>query len=144
MDGMSGMHHHGGGGLGPFSLSSVLTWSPDWPFLLGCLLMLAAYGVGVVRLLRRGDKWPIGRAVAWTAGVLTMIGITCSGLNDYGMVLFSAHMIQHMALSMLVPILLLLGAPITLALRALRPAGKGRPAARASCWWRCCTAGTSR
>ncbi len=127
MDGMSGMHHHGGGALGPFSLSSVLTWSPDWAFLLGCLLMLALYGAGVVRLARRGDRWPVGRTAAWVAGVLTMVFVTCSGLNDYGMVLFSAHMIQHMALSMLVPILLLLGAPITLALRSLRPAGKGRP-----------------
>ncbi|MDH6117764.1 putative membrane protein [Kitasatospora sp. GAS204A] len=125
MDGMAGMHH--GNELGPFSLHSVLTWSPDWPFLLGCLLALGLYGAGVVRMARRGDRWPIGRTVAWTLGVLTVVAVTCSGLNDYGMVLFSAHMMQHMVLSMLVPILLLLGAPITLALRALRPAGKGRP-----------------
>ncbi|WP_425556311.1 cytochrome c oxidase assembly protein [Kitasatospora nipponensis] len=119
------MHHHGG--LGPFSLDAVLHWSPDWPFLLGSLLALGLYGAGVARLLRRGDRWPVGRTVAWTLGVLTIVAVTCSGLNDYGMVLFSAHMIQHMVLSMLVPILLLLGAPITLALRSLRPAGKGRP-----------------
>ncbi|MFI9270893.1 cytochrome c oxidase assembly protein [Kitasatospora sp. NPDC052896] len=121
------MHHHGGEGLARFTLSSVLTWSPDWPFLLGCLLALGLYGAGVVRLLRRGDRWPVGRSVAWVAGVASIVFITCSGLNEYGMALFSAHMIQHMALSMLAPILLLLGAPITLALRSLRPAGKGRP-----------------
>ncbi|WUS41733.1 cytochrome c oxidase assembly protein [Kitasatospora sp. NBC_01250] len=125
MDGMTGMHHHME--LGPFSLHAVLTWSPDWPFLLGSLLAFGLYLTGVVRLLRRGDRWPIGRLVAFTFGVLTIVAITCSGLNDYGMVLFSAHMIQHMVLSMLSPILLLLGAPITLALRSLRPAGKGRP-----------------
>ncbi|WP_184941959.1 cytochrome c oxidase assembly protein [Kitasatospora kifunensis] len=119
------MHHHGE--LGPFSLHAVLTWSPDWPFLLGSLLAFGLYVAGVVRLARRGDRWPIGRMVAFTFGVLTIVAITCSGLNDYGMALFSAHMIQHMVLSMLSPILLLLGAPITLALRALRPAGKGRP-----------------
>ncbi|MFD8702402.1 cytochrome c oxidase assembly protein [Kitasatospora sp. NPDC059648] len=122
------MHHHGGmTRLGPFSLSHVWTWSPDWVFLLGGLVALALYLVGVVRLYRRGDRWPIGRVVGWVAGVASMLLVTCSGLNDYGMVLFSAHMIQHMVLSMLTPILLLLGAPITLALRALRPAGKGRP-----------------
>ncbi|MGF1428198.1 cytochrome c oxidase assembly protein [Kitasatospora sp. LaBMicrA B282] len=121
------MHHHGGEGLAPFSLHAVLTWSPDWPFLLGCLVALGLYGAGVVRLARRGDRWPVGRSVAWAAGVLTVVAVTCSGLNDYGMALFSAHMIQHMVLSMLAPILLLLGAPITLALRSLRPAGKGRP-----------------
>ncbi|MFJ2191212.1 cytochrome c oxidase assembly protein [Kitasatospora sp. NPDC087861] len=122
------MHHHGGmTQLGPFTLSNVWTWSPDWVFLLGGLVALALYAAAVVRLHRRGDRWPIGRMVGWAAGVGSMILVTCTGLNDYGMVLFSAHMIQHMVLSMLTPILMLLGAPITLALRALRPAGKGRP-----------------
>jgi len=41
--------------------------------------------------------------------------------------MFSVHMAEHMILSMLVPILLVLGAPVTLALRALSPAGRGRP-----------------
>ncbi|WP_395298474.1 cytochrome c oxidase assembly protein [Kitasatospora hibisci] len=122
------MHHHGGmSQLGPFSLSNVMTWSPDWVFLIGCLVALALYVTGVVRLYRRGDRWPVGRTVGWVAGVGSVILVTCTGLNDYGMVLFSAHMMQHMVLSMLSPILLLLGAPITLALRSLRPAGKGRP-----------------
>ncbi|GAA0659200.1 cytochrome c oxidase assembly protein [Kitasatospora atroaurantiaca] len=125
-DGMAGMHHHGGmGTLGPFTPSSALTWSPDWPFLIGCLVALVLYGAGAVRLWRRGDKWAVGRVIAWVLGLGSITLVTCTGLNDYGMVLFSAHMMQHMVLSMLSPILLLLGAPITLALRALRPAGKG-------------------
>jgi putative copper resistance protein D len=41
--------------------------------------------------------------------------------------MFSVHMGEHMILSMLVPILLVLGAPMTLALRALPPAGRTRP-----------------
>nr|BEK69987.1 cytochrome c oxidase assembly protein [Kitasatospora purpeofusca] len=127
-DGMSGMHHHGGmTELGPFTLSNVLTWSPDWVFLAAALAGLALYLLGVVRLRRRGDNWSVGRTVAWVLGIGSVILVTCTGLNDYGMVLFSAHMIQHMVLSMLSPILLLLGGPITLALRALRPAGRGRP-----------------
>jgi cytochrome c oxidase assembly factor CtaG len=44
--------------------------------------------------------------------------------------MFSVHMVQHMILSMLSPILLLLGAPVTLALRALPAAGKGRTGPR--------------
>ncbi|MFE2347500.1 MULTISPECIES: cytochrome c oxidase assembly protein [Kitasatospora] len=119
------MHHHGGGPLPPFSFSRALEWSPDWPYLVFCLLALGLYLAGAVRLWRRGDKWPVGRVVAWTAGVGTVLLVTNTGLNDYGMVLFSAHMMQHMVLSMLSPILLLLGAPITLSLRALRPARKG-------------------
>ena len=54
----------------------------------------------------------------------------CTRLNDYGMVLFSVHMVQHMIISMLSPILLLLGAPVTLALRALPTAGRGRTGPR--------------
>ncbi|HVI35085.1 MAG TPA: cytochrome c oxidase assembly protein, partial [Gaiellales bacterium] len=47
-----------------------------------------------------------------------------TGLNGYGMVLFGVHMAQHMVLSMISPLLLLCGSPITLALRAL-PRGTG-------------------
>ncbi|WP_099907375.1 cytochrome c oxidase assembly protein [Streptomyces sp. TLI_171] len=119
------MHHHGGGPLPPFTLSRALEWSPDWPYLVLCGLGLGLYLTAAVRLWRRGDKWPVGRVIAWTAGIGTVLLVTNTGLNDYGMVLFSAHMMQHMVLSMLSPILLLLGAPITLALRALRPARKG-------------------
>ncbi len=54
----------------------------------------------------------------------------CTGLNDYGMVMFSVHMVQHMVISMLSPILILMGAPITLALRALPTAGHGRKGPR--------------
>jgi putative copper resistance protein D len=65
--------------------------------------------------------------VAWLAGCAGLLMATSSGLGRYGPAMFSAHMAQHMILGMLVPILLVLGAPITLALRALRPAGRDRP-----------------
>ena len=44
---------------------------------------------------------------------------TTAAPNLYGHVLFSAHMVQHMMLAMVVPLLLVLAAPVTLALRAL-------------------------
>jgi putative membrane protein/putative copper resistance protein D len=114
----------------PFTLGRGLGWSADPFFLVSCLLALALYGWGVVRLVRRGDKWPVGRTVAFTIGVLLVLLVTCTGLNDYGMVMFSVHMVQHMVISMLAPIVLLLGAPITLALRALPTAGRGRKGPR--------------
>ena len=52
---------------------------------------------------------------------------TSSGLGRYMPAMFSVHMAAHMLLSMLIPILLVLGAPTTLALRALPTAGKGNP-----------------
>jgi putative membrane protein len=121
---------HGGHGmrmdLPPFTFGRGMVFSGDDPFfLIGCLLLLALYGWGVLRLRLRGDRWSVGRTAAFVLGVLT-VGVTmCTRLNDYGMVMFSVHMVQHMILSMLSPILLLLGAPVTLALRALPTAERG-------------------
>jgi putative membrane protein len=115
-----------GADLPPLTLGRALAFDPsaNWPFVILCVLMLALYTGGVVRLRRRGDAWPAGRTVAWVLGTVTVLLVTCTRLNAYGMQLLSAHMMQHMVLSMLSPIILLLGAPITLALRAL-PAAKG-------------------
>ncbi|MFI2435267.1 cytochrome c oxidase assembly protein [Streptomyces sp. NPDC018693] len=127
------MDHSGHGmdmELPPFTLGRGLQWSADPFFLVACLLALALYVWGVVRLRRRGDAWPVGRTVAFVGGVLTVGLVMCTKLNDYGMVMFSVHMVQHMVISMLSPILVLLGAPVTLALRALPVAGKGRKGPR--------------
>ncbi|MER5802554.1 cytochrome c oxidase assembly protein [Streptomyces mirabilis] len=116
------MDHSGHGmtmDLPPFTLGRGLEWSADPFFLVACLVGLGLYGWGVVRLARRGDKWSVGRTIAFVFGVLTVMLVMCTKLNDYGMVMFSVHMVQHMVISMLSPILILLGAPITLALRAL-------------------------
>ncbi|MFJ3221873.1 cytochrome c oxidase assembly protein [Streptomyces sp. NPDC086783] len=120
------MDHSGHGmstDLPPFTLGRGLEWSPDPFFLVACLLGLGLYGWGVVRLARRGDTWSPGRTASFVVGVLTVLLMMCTRLNDYGMVMFSVHMVQHMVISMLSPILILLGAPITLALRALPVAG---------------------
>jgi len=127
------MDHSGHGvttDLPPFTLGRGLSWSADPFFLIACLVALALYAWGVLRLARRGDRWPAGRTVTFTAGVLTVALVMCTGLHDYGMVMFSVHMVQHMVVSMLSPILLLLGAPITLVLRALPVAGRGRTGPR--------------
>ncbi|MGW0736419.1 cytochrome c oxidase assembly protein [Streptomyces sp. NPDC002851] len=127
------MDHSGHGmnmDLPPFTLGRGLEPSPDLFFLIGCLMALGLYGWGVLRLVRRGDAWPVGRVVSFVLGVLTIALVMCTKLNDYGMVMFSVHMVQHMVISMLSPILLLLGAPITLALRALPVVGRGHKGPR--------------
>ncbi|MDQ2624101.1 MAG: cytochrome c oxidase assembly protein, partial [Actinomycetota bacterium] len=73
----------------------------------------------VVRLGRRGDSWPPGRTVSWVIGVVVLVWTANGGPAMYGHILFSAHMIQHMVLAMVIPLFLVLGAPITLAMRAL-------------------------
>ncbi|WP_432034873.1 cytochrome c oxidase assembly protein [Streptomyces cucumeris] len=125
---------HGGHGMNmdlpPFTLSRGLEFGGDPVFLVGCVVALGLYGWGAARLWRRGDAWPVGRLVSFALGVLTIAITMCTGLNDYGMVMFSVHMVQHMIISMVSPILLLLGAPVTLALRALPAAGRGRKGPR--------------
>ncbi|MQY10694.1 hypothetical protein SRB5_08070 [Streptomyces sp. RB5] len=120
------MDHHGGHGtdtLPPFTIGRGLEFTGEPFFLIGSILALALYGWGVIRLHRRGDSWPVARTAVFTLGVLTLVAVMCTALNDYGMFMFSVHMVQHMVISMLSPILLLLGAPVTLMLRAL-PTGR--------------------
>ncbi len=89
------------------------------------VLLVAAYLFAVAVMHRRGDRWPLTRTVWWMAGIATLLLMTATGFDGYGMELFSIHMLQHMVVNMLTPILLVLGAPVTLLLRAL-PAAHGR------------------
>jgi cytochrome c oxidase assembly factor CtaG/putative copper export protein len=97
-------------------------WRPDLFFAVLVVVLGGLYIAGVTRLRRRGDQWPMGRTAAWLVGLATIVAVTMTGVATYAPVLFSVHMVQHMTLSMLTPILLVLGAPVTLALRALKPA----------------------
>ncbi|WP_433796443.1 cytochrome c oxidase assembly protein [Actinoplanes sp. CA-252034] len=93
---------------------------PDMFFLTVVVVGILAYLAGVRRMYRAGHGWPVARTVSWIAGMLLLAAITGLGVARYAYVLFSVHMVQHMVLSMAVPILLVGGAPVTLALRALR------------------------
>jgi putative membrane protein len=99
--------------LEPWSVLAVLS-------LVGLLVYLGA----VVRLRRSGVTWPWWRTAAWIGGSGSLFAVTGTWLNGYSMVLFSVHMAQHMVLSLITPLLLLLAAPVTLALRTL-PRGRG-------------------
>lgn len=86
----------------------------------GLLVAAALYGYGVHRLRQRGDHWPVGRTVAFVVGGLGSIAaVTVTGIEAYDDTLLSVHMVQHMVLSMVGPIFLAIGAPVTLALRVL-------------------------
>ena len=112
--------------LPEFTIERALT---DWslaPFgFVVTVWVTGLYVFGVVLLHRRGDRWPVGRTIAFLVGMAVFAFATQSGLAAYDTTLLSAHMVQHMLLSMLVPLSLALGAPVTLALRTLpgRPRG---------------------
>lgn len=106
--------------LPPFDLGAVWTeWSLAPLPLVATVWGIGLYALGVSTLRRRGDAWPVGRSIAWGIGMAAFYFSTSSGLAAYDTVLLSAHMVQHMVLSMLVPLSLALGAPVTLALRTL-------------------------
>lgn len=108
------------GVLQEFTFGRIFTdWSID-PFLFVLGVWAGGlYAFGVWTLRRRGDSWPLGRSLAFAGGMALFFFITQSGLAAYDTVLLSVHMVQHMVLSMLVPLFLALGAPVTLALRTL-------------------------
>ena len=95
------------------------SYEPD-ALMIGLLITaVALYIKGVVVLTRRGDKWPVGRTVSFALGVSAIDFATSGGLGLYAQFSFSYHMIAHMILGMIAPIGIVLGAPITLALRTL-------------------------
>lgn len=113
---------------GPPTVARILfDWRFDLVFGTLSIIFAAVYIAGVLRLRRRGDHWPAGRTTAWLLGCFVLLFATSSGLGRYMPAMFSVHMAAHMLLSMLIPILLVLGAPTTLALRALPTAGRDGP-----------------
>lgn len=104
-----------------FGLGRLFTeWSlAPLPFVI-TVWAVGLYVLAVVTLRRRGDRWPVGRTVSFVVvGMGAFYFATASGLAAYDTTLLSVHMVQHMVLSMLVPLSLALGAPVTLALRTL-------------------------
>lgn len=110
-----------GSNLPEFTFSRVFTaWALDPLLFIGAVWAVGLYVIGVIVLHRRGDHWPVGRSIAFIgAGMGGFLFATSSGVSTYDTTLLSVHMVQHMILSMWVPLFLALGAPVTLALRVL-------------------------
>jgi len=111
------------GTLPEFGWGTVFTQArPELVPLVAILVVAGCYVLGVRQLTARGDAWPMVRSVCFLGGGLGVLAVaTLSGLATYDELLFGAHMIQHMLLTMVAPVFLALGAPVTLALRTLPP-----------------------
>lgn len=110
----------------PLDVYQLITrWTFEPLPIVGIVVVAGLYLWGVQRLGARGDHWPMGRTFAFIGGVAVAAYAVVGGVAAYDGILFSAHMAQHMLLAMVVPVLLALGAPITLALRTVpsRPRG---------------------
>ena len=102
----------GPAGIGPY----LLDWWID-PLLFVLIVAGAVlYGAGVARV----RDWPRRRTAAWAGGLLVLLLASSSGIARYSMVMFSAHAVQHVLVGLVAPLLLLYGAPVRLALGAMR------------------------
>jgi len=101
----------------------IFEYQPDSLTLAILIIGSLLYLKGVRILNRRGDKWPIGRTISFISGILIVNYAVNGAIGVYSHFGFSYHMIEHMILGMIAPIALVLGAPITLALRTL-PMGR--------------------
>ena len=97
----------------------LLAYDADGLMLALLIFAVALYIKGVLILSRRGVKWPVGRTIAFAIGISAVDFATSGGLGVYSRFAFSNHMMAHMVLGMIAPIGIVLGAPITLALRTL-------------------------
>ena len=107
----------------PVHLHQLLTdWQwRFWPADAALALIVAtaaAYLWGVRRLGARGRRWPAWRSASFGAGLVVMLVAVVSGIASYDISVFTVHVIQHLLLMMVVPPLLAMGAPVTLALQA--------------------------
>ncbi|KQR49692.1 copper transporter [Microbacterium sp. Leaf161] len=110
-------------------------WDIDVLWLVAAGFGLFFYLAGVRRLRLRGDRWPIHRTVFWVLGMLMLLWVTGGPINAYQEYLFSVHMLGHMMLSMAIPLLLVSGAPVTLALRAIHKRDDGTRGGREWIMW---------
>ncbi len=109
----------------PDTASWFTTWRMDWIWVAVCLFGLAVYLWAFITLARRGDKPSVLRLASWIVGLFALFYVTSGAVAVYGKIQFSTHMVDHMSLTMIVPIFLVLGTPITLLLKVLPSRGDG-------------------
>ncbi|MGB5952961.1 MAG: cytochrome c oxidase assembly protein [Ornithinimicrobium sp.] len=94
-------------------------WRVNWLFLILAGVMAGAYLAGVRRVRDLGDVWATGRVIAWLVACAGLVYLTSGAPGVYGRVLFSVHMFIHVVLLFGLPVLMVLAAPLQLALRTL-------------------------
>lgn len=115
-----------GGALAAGQLAELTTgrllssWQLDVPALVLVTALAALYGWGVLRLRRRGERWPLARSAAFAfLGLGALVVATMSALAVYDHVLFWPAAVQNVLLDLVAPLGLALGDPLRLAVEAL-------------------------
>jgi putative membrane protein len=100
----------------------AVRWQLDPASLVLIALAGGLYAVGVRRLAARGRRWSPARSAALVGALAAAVVATQSGIARYEDARLWVHMVQHVLLGMAVPLLLVLSAPLTLALQSASPA----------------------
>ncbi|GAA4392813.1 cytochrome c oxidase assembly protein [Brevibacterium pityocampae] len=89
-------------------------WRWDWLWVAFSLTAAAVYLLGVRKAHAAGHRWPWQHTASWLTGLLVLVYVTCAAPTIYGMVLISVHTVMLLAITVLIPLLLALGAPLYL------------------------------
>lgn len=93
----------------------VTAWTVQPVAIVAAALLAAWYARSVRRLRRAGTAWPVRRSVTFAGGVAAFVWTTCGFAGAYLDSLFWVWTAQQLALLLVVPYLLLAGAPLHLA-----------------------------
>jgi len=107
--------------LRAFSMWSFHPWSA-----VILTVVLAAYLSGWRRGRRLGATLPFGYLASWLGGAAVLVFATQGSPAVYGDDLFWIHMVAHLLLIMVAPVMLVAGHPLTVTLAACSPARRGR------------------
>ena len=104
----------------------LLPWTLDPLPIIGVAVVACAYLWAERLVAQRHRANPVPRYRRWLflGGLAAILLALVSPVDTYGGVLFSVHMVQHMLLEMVAAPLIVLSAPITLALRAAGPSAR--------------------
>ena len=104
--------------LPPLELGQLIGQAQIRP---GVLVAVVLVAVAYLVAARRVPGWKPGRTAAFLGGLAVVLIATCSGIEAYGHVLEWMHMIEHLLLIMVAPVLLAIGSPLQLVAEALPP-----------------------
>jgi cytochrome c oxidase assembly factor CtaG len=112
----------------PSAASLAFGWTIE-PLVALPLLVVAVVWLRLVRRVNAAHpvtRVPRVRSLAFLGGLAAIAVALMSGIGRYDTALFSVHMVQHLLLTLVAAPLLVLGAPVTLLLRAASPATRQR------------------
>ncbi|NHU85055.1 bifunctional copper resistance protein CopD/cytochrome c oxidase assembly protein [Kocuria sp. JC486] len=109
----------------PTLANAVAQWRPDWLWVAIIVVFAVSYAWAIWKVRRTGGTWSPLRAISWFVGLALLFLATSGPVAVYARVLFSWHMVEHMSLTMIIPVFMVLGSPVTLLLKALEPRRDG-------------------